>query len=67
MHAGAPIAHVEFDKAPAVHHLWQRLLHQFHQLLVAAHHIIFHFIRGDLGEELLGAVDSGGFDFAEFE
>ncbi len=43
------------------------LLHQLHELLVAADDVVFHIIRGDLGKEFLGAVDSGFFDLSEFE
>ena len=46
---------------------FDRSLHQLHQLLVAADHVVFDFVGGDPGEELAGTVDAGGLDLAEFE
>ena len=33
------------------------LLHQLHQLPIAAHHVILHLVRGDLAEKLSGTLD----------
>lgn len=40
-------------------------LHQLHELPVAAHHVVPHLIRGDLGEELSRAFNLGLFDFSQ--
>jgi len=42
------------------------LFHQFHQLGVAVHDVVFHLVGRDLAEELPGAVNLAFLDLAEF-